>query len=85
MQFRELLMQHMQRFKFSMFGALQWKRDMADYQEAAARLEVQRVTEAFDQVLCTVCLSPLSVSYSPGKRAFLRLPCIQNFELNLNA
>lgn len=43
-------MQHMLRFKFSMFGALQWKRDMADYQEAASRLKVQRVTDAFDQV-----------------------------------
>ena len=47
---RELLMQHMLRFKFSMFGALQWKRDIADYQEAAARLKEKRVSDAFEQV-----------------------------------
>jgi phosphatidylserine/phosphatidylglycerophosphate/cardiolipin synthase-like enzyme len=50
MALRDLLLQHMLRFKFSMFGALQWKRDMAEYQNAASRLRVQRVTDAFDQV-----------------------------------
>ena len=50
MALRDLLMQHMLRFKFSMFGALQWKRDMADYQEAASRFKLQRVTDAFEQV-----------------------------------
>ena len=50
MALRDLLMQHMLRFKFSMFGALQWKRDMADYQEAAARFKLQRVSDAFEQV-----------------------------------
>ena len=47
---KDMLLQHMLRFKFSVFGALQWKRDMAEYQAAAARFKVQRVSDGFEQV-----------------------------------
>lgn len=46
---KDMLLQHMLRFKYSVFGALQWKRDMAEYQAAAARFKVQRVTDGFEQ------------------------------------
>jgi Exocyst complex component Sec10 len=71
MALRDLLMQHMLRFKFSMFGALQWKRDMAEYQDAASRLRLQRVSDAFDQVCAflgwmgTLC-APLAFLLQPS-------------------
>jgi hypothetical protein len=50
LQLKEMLLQHMLRFKFSLLGALQWKRDMAEYQAVVVRFGVQRVSDAFEQV-----------------------------------
>lgn len=57
---RDMLLQHMLRFKYSVVGALQWKRDMAEYQAAAARFKVQRVSDGFEQVCPRPpCIAPL--------------------------
>lgn len=70
---KDMLLQHMLRFKYSVIGALQWKRDMAEYQAAAARFKVQRVADGFEQARPCPCanppprlpLSPPAPSHSP--------------------
>jgi Exocyst complex component Sec10 len=45
----DALLAHMLRFRYSDFGALQLKRDMSEYQAAAATFRIPRVDELFDQ------------------------------------
>ena len=48
---QERLLKHMLKFTFNMFGALQWKRDVAAYADAAKQFGVEKVDECFDELL----------------------------------
>jgi Exocyst complex component Sec10 len=45
----DAILAHMLRFRYSDFGALQLKRDMSEYQAAAASFAIARVDELFEQ------------------------------------
>jgi hypothetical protein len=61
---KEALLQHMLRFRYSDFGALQLKRDMSEYQATAAMFGLPRVNELFEhgmQLANTLIVPPSSL------------------------
>jgi hypothetical protein len=46
---KEALLQHMLRFRYNDFGALQLKRDMSEYQQCAATFGIASVNDLFEQ------------------------------------